>query len=54
MSLSIGILTERCQVKGVTIRTLVGGGAGNCLEINILVGNMGGINKWPQVWFIGA
>ena len=33
-------------VKGTTIRIL---GAGVFLEINIFMGKMGEINKWPQV-----
>ena len=34
--------------KGATIRILGGGGGWSFLEINIFVGKMGEINKWPQ------
>ena len=35
-------------VRGTPLEYWEGGGAGVFLEINIFVGNMGEINKWPQ------
>ena len=44
------LLVQGEHLRGATIRILGGGGgvAGVFWEINIFVGKMGEINKWPQ------